>query len=247
MTASPEIPDTGMHVSRVTLALGMFHVTALLVGHVVGNKATEIGPLVVTLTFVSFPITFLTTDLLNEHCGHAAARRVTVLALCCVLVAAVLIEGARWMPAARISHVPEAAFDQVLRLPLLHTTSLLFAYVLGQLADIGIFRRMRDLSRGSRLWLRVVGSTAIGELVEGAVITGLLMAIPLGFRIPVPQETLVRTAAHQGLLRMAIVLAMLPLVYVVHLWLIRARGPSPGTVPVADRSTDSNARRFSAP
>lgn len=122
-----QAPLTAKAPTAFVLALAMFHVAALVSGHVLGNKTSGIGPFIVTLTVLSFPVTFLTTDLLNEHGGSAVARRVTALSVACVGLAFAMIELARLLPAAADSHLPEDAFDHVLAVPPAQAVALLSA------------------------------------------------------------------------------------------------------------------------
>jgi len=115
------------------LWLAGLHVAALVVGHVLGSKSAELGPFLVTLTVLTFPVTFLTTDLVNELQGREWARRVTAIGLVAVGFAYALIELARRLPVAIGSHLPPDAFDHVMALPFAHVIALLAGYFFGQI------------------------------------------------------------------------------------------------------------------
>lgn len=210
-------PDAELDaVSSTTLALAMLHVSALVLGHVLGNKSAELGPFIFTLTVLSFPITFLTTDLLNERCGRSVARSVTVIAVLCVFLAFGLIEIARQIPAASSTHLPLGAFEHVLSVPVAHALALLSGYVCGQLADIQVFHRVRKMTGGRLLWVRVVSSTAIGEAVDGVAVSAFLVAAPSSVVGATPVSTLLHITWDQAVVRMALMLALLPMVYFLH-------------------------------
>lgn len=208
-------------LSTVTLALAMLHVSALVLGNVLGNKSTELGNFIVALTVLSFPITFLTTDLLNEYFGRAVTRRVTFLALVSVAFAFVLIGIARLIPAASNTHLPPDAFDHVLAVPAVHVVALLSGYGFGQLADISLFHRIRQLTAGRHLWIRVFGSTAAGEIVDGLIVSVFLIVVPVGLIGSTPAVVLLAVTWNQAIVRMAIMTTLLPLVYVVHRIVLR--------------------------
>ncbi|MGE0114951.1 MAG: queuosine precursor transporter [Steroidobacteraceae bacterium] len=194
----------------------MLHVSALVLGHVLGNKSAELGPFIFTLTVLSFPITFLTTDLLNERWGRSVARRVTVMSVLCVVLAFGLIEIARQIPAASGTHLPLGAFEHVLAVPAAHVLALLSGYVCGQLADIQVFHRVRKITGSRLLWVRVVSSTAIGEAVDGVTVSAFLVAAPTSVVGATPVSTLLHITWDQAVVRMALMLALLPMVYFLH-------------------------------
>lgn len=198
------------------VALAMLHVSALVTGHVLGNKTSGMGPLIVTLTVLSFPTTFLTTDLLNEHRGPVVARRVSALAVACVALAFVTIEIARLLPSAGGSHLPPGAFEHVLAVPAFQAGGLVVGYAVGQAADIAIFHRLKAWTRGRALWARALGSTFAGELADGAVMSLFLLAASLlGDTAGARPGDLALTWS-QVWIRLGIAVALLPAVYALH-------------------------------
>ena len=218
MVQTPLMQPTTATPQQVSLLwLAGLHVAALVVGHVLGSKSAELGPFLVTLTILTFPVTFLTTDLLNELQGHEWARRVTAIGLTAVALAYALIELARRLPVAIGSHLPPDAFDHVLSVPFAHAIALLSGYAFGQLADIDLFHRLRKFTKGKRLWIRVLASTAAGELVDGLVVTAFVLFAPAetAGRNLVPDA--LEATWDQALLRLLMMVALLPIIYLFHL------------------------------
>ena len=237
--------DTGSTpVSTFTLAVAMLHVSALVLGNMLGNKSTELGPFIVTLTVLSFPVTFLTTDLLNEYCGRAVTRRVTFLALVSVALAFALIEIARFIPAAPNTHLPSGAFDHVLAVPGVHVIALLSGYGFGQLTDIRVFHRLRQLSGGRHLWMRVVGSTASGEMVDGLVVSAFLIVAPASLVGRTPAATLLDVTWNQAVVRMAIMVALLPLLYCFRRLVLRRQSQASSAYGAHLHQNRSTAHRW---
>jgi len=192
------------------------HVAALVVGHVLGSKSAELGPFLVTLTVLPFPVTFLTTDLVNELQGRAWARRVTAIGLVAVGFAYAMIELARRLPPAIGSHLPPGAFDHVMALPFAHAIALLASYFFGQIVDIDMFHRLRMLTNGRRLWIRVLVSTAVGELAGGLIVTSFILVAPAATAGLTPMPAALETVSDQAFLRLLMVVALLPVIYLVH-------------------------------
>ncbi len=198
------------------LWLAGLHVAALVVGHVLGSKSAELGPFLVTLTVLTFPVTFLTTDLVNELQGREWARRVTTIGLVAVGLAYALIELARQLPVAIGSHLPPDAFDHVMALPFAHVIALLAGYFFGQTVDIDMFHRLRMLTNGQRLWIRVLASTAAGELADGLIVTVFVLVAPAATAGLTPMPAALETTWDQAMLRLVVVIALLPAIYIIH-------------------------------
>jgi uncharacterized integral membrane protein (TIGR00697 family) len=194
----------------------MFHVSALVLGFVLGNKSTDLGPFIVTLTLLSYPVVILTTDLINEYGGHRLARRVTAAAFACVVMIYVLIEVAQRIPAAASTHLPPGAFDHAVVVPGIDVVALLSGYAGGQLADIEIFHRLRSRSGSRLLWLRVVASTTVGEIVDALVVTAILLAAPDALSDRMPSNLLLEVTRNQAAFRIVFAVALLPVVYLFH-------------------------------
>lgn len=203
-------------LAGVIVALAMFHVAALVSGHVLGNKSSGIGPVIVTLTVLSFPVIFLTTDLLNEHGGQDVTRRVSALSVACVGVTFMMVELARLLPAAGDSHLPPGAFDHVLAVPAVQAAGLLSGYWFGQVADIRIFHWLRAVTAGRHLWLRALGSTSAGELLDGIVVSLFQFAQSTAGSGAAPRIGELDTTWSQAGIRMGIAIVLLPIVYILH-------------------------------
>ena len=216
MVQTPLSSTHRTNMSTVTLGLGILHACALLLGHVLGSKATEIGPFVLTLTILSFPITFLTTDLLHEHCGPDVARRVSFFSVAAVVLSFLVIQIARLLPTSSSSHLPLGAFEHVLVAPLAHVVVVLMGYLVGQLGDISLFHWIRQRSQGRKLWMRVLVSTAAGESLNAMVLSALLLLLPGTVSVATSEPFVVRFVSLQGLARLAVVISLLPVVYALH-------------------------------
>lgn len=194
--------------------LAMLHVTALLLAHLLGSKELAIGPFMGTMTLLAFPVTFLTTDLLNEYFGWRAARRVTALSIACVVIAFTIIEIALRIPSVPSTHLPVASYQHVLGTPLMHVSVMLGSYAASQAMDVLVFHKMRLVSaRGHKLSHRVVASTAAGEVVGATVITAALAAAPAGW-LALQNSAAIRIAWLQVPARLGIAVVLLPLVWV---------------------------------
>lgn len=150
------------------------------------------GP--VALGTVLFASTYLATDILAEHYGHAAARRGVMIGfaafLLWTLVTLVTLGYAPLTPAqagaemewALPMHDHMAALFQPV--PILFVASML-SYLISQTHDVWAFERIRRMTAGRHLWLRNNGSTLVSALIDNVVFNVLAWIVlapePLGW------------------------------------------------------------------
>jgi len=229
---------------RLTLFLylvGIF-LTCLLVGDLIGGKLTSftvpgLGQhLVFSVGQLSFPLTFVLTDIINEFYGRKVARKVTYLAFWMVGIAVVVIYAAGKMPWWSVATQPDwtgvdpASFDRVFSNALRIQISSMFAFLLSNVVDISVFFVLKKATGNRALWLRATGSTMVSQAIDTAVIT----ALAFGDKMTFPDYA--RTVLSSYEVKVLAAVAVTPIIYGVHELLERRFGlaPAPAEVPVAD-------------
>lgn len=231
--------------TRLYIWLSGIFVTCLLVADITGSKFFHFDfftlnlPLIGKYHFVthscgmmSFPITFLLTDLINEYYGKKGARRVTYLGLLCAFMAFLLIFGARKMPVDKGSPIPQDVFDNVFGMSNRLYIASLTAYLIGQLCDIWIFGALKRLTKGKLVWLRATGSTVVSQAMDSFLVSTILlygMTRADGTKWTMPE--VLEVAATGYILKFLIAIALTPVIYAGR-WFIHARlgiKPMPAT------------------
>lgn len=231
---APELPLQ----TKVFVALTAIFVTALLIADLTGGKFFRLALFRVgdfefvthSVGMLSFPVTFLLTDLINEYYGAKAARFVTLVGLLSAALAFGLVLTARLLPVAPESPLPQEAFSLVFGMSNRLYVASLTAYLLGQLADIWLFGLLKRATGGRLVWLRATGSTVVSQALDSFVVTFILFwgVATAGGEIPTT-GALLRIAATGYILKFVLSVAMTPLVYLGR-WLLRTRL---GLVPLA--------------
>lgn len=244
---NPSAPDV-----RQTLytALTAVFVTTLLIAEITGSKffyipLFRIGSLEFlthSVGMLSFPITFLLTDMVNEYYGAQAARRMTWIGLFCAALAFSLINVSRMMPVAAESPLPQDAFERVFAMSNRLYLASLIAYVVGQLSDIAMFTLIKRVTGERLIWLRAAGSTVVSQALDSFVITSVLFYGNPGANGEVPTwGTILRIAATGYLLKFALSFALTPLVYGGRWALRRWLGLTPFVEPAASAASAAPA------
>lgn len=219
--------------TRVYIWLSAIFITCLLLANILGVKLFSfavnwpvIGPFKInhTVGMLTFPITFLLTDLLNEYYGKAAARRITYVGFAMGLLAFFLIYIARKIPI--LTGIPGTAtadaFENIFGAAALMYLASMVAFLFGSLLDIFLFGVFKRLTGDKLVWFRATGSTVISQFFDSFIVTFVFFhALPLltggkasdfGF--------VLRTAATGYILKFFISVLLTPAIYTGR-WMLR--------------------------
>jgi hypothetical protein len=185
-----------------------------------------------TAGMLTFPITFLITDWLNDYYGKAAARRAVLASFAMALLAFVVIQVARALPYWNVPfNVKPEAFEAVFGSASVMYIASITAYLVNNLLDIFLFGVLKRATGGKYIWLRATGSTLISQLIDSFVVT--FMAFWLGRKlfpdsgVPMSGPEVVKTALTGYTLKFVIALAITPVLYLGHAWIKRFTGLTP--------------------
>jgi queuosine precursor transporter len=186
-----------------TVLIGLY-VACELIANVTASKPIQLGGMVVPAAIFIYTITFTLIDLINESFGKSGARRVVLTATLANLLLAAYAQLAVILPPASF-YRGQAAFAGVLGSTPRIVFASLVAYFVSSLTDTEIFAFWRTRVRGPK-WLRVLVSNAISTGVDSIIF------ITLAFYGVMPIGDLVKG---QYVVKMAITLLSLPLIYLV--------------------------------
>jgi uncharacterized integral membrane protein (TIGR00697 family) len=195
-------------------------VTCLVVGDLVGGKLTSVHLFgrewVFASGMLSFPITFVLTDIISEFYGRTAVRRVTLIAFCMVALTFTIAYAAGALPWASFTQsegwdgITQAEFDPVFTQAGRIQISSMFAFLLGSLVDISVFFLLKRLTGNRMLWLRATGSTAISQLVD----TVAIQALAFGDKLTPSEYLNVVTTSY--LIKLVVAIGITPVIYALH-------------------------------
>jgi uncharacterized integral membrane protein (TIGR00697 family) len=191
------------------------YVCILLCANLIGpaKVSTLHLPLVGSVTFVAgvlfFPISYLFGDILTEVYGYARDRRVVWAGFAALLFASLM----SWV----VVHLPPADF-WIDRQPALETifgntpriiAASIIAFWCGSLVNSFVLAKMKIWTQGRWLWMRTIGSTLCGELVD----SGLFCIIAFAGLWPLHQ--LIAVTITQYVLKSAWEILATPLTYAI--------------------------------
>jgi uncharacterized integral membrane protein (TIGR00697 family) len=158
------------------LVMAIF-VTVLLCSNLIGaaKQATVTLPLLGTVTFgagvLFFPISYIFGDILTEVYGYARDRRVVWAGFGALAFASVMSFVVIRLPASDSAFMQsyqghlEGVFGNTWRI----AAGSMIAFWCGSFANSFVLAKMKVRSDGKRLWMRTIGSTLVGELIDSAL------------------------------------------------------------------------------
>ena len=201
------------------------------------------GPLTLTTGILTYPLTFVLTDLVSELWGRKRADFMVWMGFAMSFVMLVLVKLARALPPSPLWTNAElgmdadglqAAFDASFFYP----GSLLFAsmtaYLVAQLLDVRLYHFWWRVTKGGHMWVRNNGSTMISQLVDTIIVNGIF----LHWGLLMDWATVFEIIAAVYLCKVVLALLDTPLIYVGRAMLWRYLGiphdTPPDRAPLAD-------------
>jgi uncharacterized integral membrane protein (TIGR00697 family) len=203
-------------------------VAVLLISNIVAPKLVEVGPFLFSGAQMLFPLTYIFGDIFTEVYGYAGSRRAIWNGFLASGLMAVVTMTIIAMPAAP-NWPHQQAYETVLGLVPRLVVASLVAYWAGEFANSFVMARMKVLSGGRHLWMRTIGSTAVGQAVD----TVLVMTIAFAGIWSVSDIIRVIISGYLG--KVAYEAAATPLTYLAVNFLKRKEG-----IDVLDKDTDFN-------
>ncbi len=148
--------------------LAMLAATAGITSADVIHKLVTFGPFLFTGGSFILPLFFFFIDIIAEVYGYQASRQVIWAYFLCALLHAASIAVVLQMPSPLSQNHPDYfnwVFGQTLIAAMFGTLGILVGLFLNAL----FLTKWKIMTRGKYFWLRSIGSTAIGEIVQLAV------------------------------------------------------------------------------
>lgn len=167
--------DTPSHRYRFYDLAVNFFIVVLLISNLIGSKICAVGPFRISGAQLLFPITYIFGDIFTEVYGYSGSRRAIWLGFFASVLMAVMGLVVVALPPAPEWH-NQRAFEIVFGfLPRLVGASLV-AYWAGEFVNSYVLAKLKVLTKGRHLWVRTIGSTVAGQLVDSTVVIVLIFA-----------------------------------------------------------------------
>ncbi len=171
---------------------------------------------------VIWPVVFITSDLINEYFGQPGVKRISYLTAGFIAYSFLVIyltmklpPAGWWMEANNVDGQGnffnmDFAFNKIFGQGLRIILGSLTAFLVGQLADVYIFQKLRKITGAKKLWLRATGSTLVSQLIDSFVV--LFIAFSGTFTL----KQILAIGITNYIYKFAIAIVLTPLIYAGH-------------------------------
>jgi uncharacterized integral membrane protein (TIGR00697 family) len=209
--------------SLYPVIVGVF-VGLLLISNIGAVKLIEFGPIITDGGVFLFPLVYIAGDILSEVYGFKAARKAIFIGFAMSILAALTFWLVQISPPAEAWDNQEA-FESVLGFVPRIVLASVAGYLVGQLLNAWVLVKIKERTQEKALWLRLLGSTAVGEFADTIVFCTIAF-----YGVITGEEFLIYVAfgfAYKTLIE----IVLLPLSYAVIGWVKRREPTYADAVP----------------
>ncbi|GAB3378155.1 queuosine precursor transporter [Spongiibacter taiwanensis] len=180
-----------------------------------------------------WPVVFVMTDIINEYYGKRGVKFLSYLTVALVLYAfamvyaAIELVPADFWPRSHISaDLPAAeqasmaaevgnlnsAFRLIFGQGLWIIAGSLVAFLIGQIVDVTVFHRVKQLTGERMIWLRATGSTLVSQFIDSFVVLFIAFYVGAGWDL----SLVIAIGLVNYTYKLVVAIAMTPLLYLAH-------------------------------
>ncbi len=181
---------------------------------------------------LNWPIVFIISDLINEYFGVKGVKMISYITTALIAYTFFVLYGAGALPPAPFwvemnQYDAEGyplninnAYSIILNSGMGIIVGSIVAFLLGQITDAYIFKRLRKLTNNKHIWLRATGSTVFSQLLDSFVV--IFVAFYLFGNWDFKQILAVGSVNY--IYKFAVALLITPLIYLLHYLIDRYLG-----------------------
>ncbi len=200
----------------VFIILAGIFITNAIVAELIGGKLIQIGPFVMSMGIIPWPLVFITTDLINEYFGRDGVRKLSFITAGLIAYSFLILLFSINIPAANgISPVNDEQFSAVFGQSMWIIVGSITAFLISQLIDASLFWYFKKKTGESKIWLRATGSTIISQLFDSFIVLGIAFWLPG----KIDSETFLSSALTGYTFKLCTAILLTPFIYLGHYWI----------------------------
>lgn len=174
---------------------------------------------------IPWPVIFVMTDIINEYYGVKGVRFLSLITVALIAFAFFIFffaismspDTSWWQGSFANEGVPDmqAAFAAIFGQGMNIIVGSIAAFLIGQLVDALVFRRIKSATGENKIWMRATLSTVVSQLIDSFVVTYVAFYIFRGVSIGQCTAWALTSYSYKFL----VALLFTPVVYLVH-WLV---------------------------
>ncbi|MFV7234370.1 queuosine precursor transporter [uncultured Flavobacterium sp.] len=197
----------------VYVILAGIFITNAVVAELIGGKLIYVGPYLMSIGILPWPIVFVTTDLINEYFGEKGVKKLSLITASLIAYCFILLFFALKIPAVKGTNlVTDAQFNGVFGQSMWIIVGSITAFLVSQLIDVSIFHFFKNKTGNKMIWLRSTGSTVISQLFDSFIVLG----IAFWMTGKMTAEVYIASAFTGYFVKLIIAILLTPLIYLGH-------------------------------
>ena len=142
-------------------------VTSYLVSNVMAVKVISLfGLFYFDAGTITFPFAYMLGDVLTEIWGYRTARKVIFLTFFCNILMVISTQIGVWLPSPDYMAETAESYNNIFNYVPRIILGSLAGFLLGELSNAWIMDKIRQKTKGRRLWVRTIGSSIVGYLCD---------------------------------------------------------------------------------
>lgn len=168
MVKVSENPSKNREADNMSLiVVTALFVTSYLVSNIMAVKVIGIFDLFYfDAGTITFPFAYMLGDVLTEIWGYRIARRTIVLTLICNILMVICTQIGVWLPSPDYLDGTALAYNTIFSYVPRIVLASLVGFLLGELSNAYIMDKIKRKTNGKYLWIRTIGSSMIGYLLD---------------------------------------------------------------------------------
>ena len=197
----------------IYIILAGIFITNAIVAELIGGKLINIGPYVVSIGILPWPVVFITTDLINEYFGRSGVKKLSFITAGLIAYCFIILWAAMGIPSADMAkNVTDTQFNAVFGQSLWIIVGSITAFLVSQLIDIAMFHFFKKRTGNKMIWLRTTGSTVISQFFDSFIVLGI--AFWLTGKMDTP--TFIASGLTGYIVKLVIAIVLTPVIYLGH-------------------------------
>ena len=152
--------------TALMIVISLF-VTLYLVSNVMAVKVISLfGLFYFDAGTITFPFAYMLGDVLTELWGFKTAKKVIWMTFFCNILMVVCTQIGVWLPSPDYLDTTAKAYNHMFTYVPRIVVASLTGFLLGELSNAWIMEKIKEKTNGKRLWVRTIGSSAIGYVFD---------------------------------------------------------------------------------
>ena len=137
-------------------------VTLYLVSNVMAVKVISIfGLFYFDAGTITFPFAYMLGDVLTEMWGFKTAKKVIWMTFFCNILMVLCTQIGVWLPSPDYLDATAQAYNHIFSYVPRIVVGSLVGFLLGELSNAWLMEKIKEKTKGKKLWIRTIGSSAV--------------------------------------------------------------------------------------